>query len=304
MATVPQAAQILGVDKTTICRWLWDGFLSGEQLTPGAAWQIRITQALRGKIRPDVPDGWLPLDQAAKVLGVARQTVLHKVQHGELNAAHVTSGRRKGLRIQVERDQPGLFGTSPETKGAVLTMADVSCDHSQPRFHHAEADPGDRLGVGLAGEQVPGRDGLAERGAGQPEVRGPRRWAHRSSSWPGSLPVSLPSWVKSIFAPVPASSSWAAATRPRWSTPVGSGSGRVRRPCHEADAACRRARRGGHPAGPQQGATRRDHRFAVAGQYKKSGIGALSAGFEPGTDGSIPEQAIAQYNQTYPDRPH
>jgi hypothetical protein len=26
--------------------------------------------------------------------------VLHKVQRGELNAAHVTSGRRKGLRIQ------------------------------------------------------------------------------------------------------------------------------------------------------------------------------------------------------------
>ena len=103
MATVPQAAQILGVDKTTIYRWLRDGFLTGEQLTPGAPWQIRITQALRGKIRADVPDGWLPLDQAAKVLGVARQTVLHKVQRGELNAVHVTSGRRKGLRIQVER---------------------------------------------------------------------------------------------------------------------------------------------------------------------------------------------------------
>jgi excisionase family DNA binding protein len=69
MATVPQAAQILGVDKTTIYRWLRDGFVTGEQLTPGAPWQIRITQALRGKIRPDVPDGWLPLDQAAKVLG-------------------------------------------------------------------------------------------------------------------------------------------------------------------------------------------------------------------------------------------
>jgi DNA invertase Pin-like site-specific DNA recombinase/predicted DNA-binding transcriptional regulator AlpA len=113
MATVPQAAQILGVDKTTIYRWLRDGFLTGEQLTPGAPWQIRITQALRGKVRPDVPDGWLPLDQAARVLGVARQTVLHKVQRGELTAVHVTSGRRQGLRIQVEHDQPGLFATTP-----------------------------------------------------------------------------------------------------------------------------------------------------------------------------------------------
>ncbi len=31
------------------------------------------------------------------------------VQRGELNAAHVTNGRCKGLRIQVERDQPGLL---------------------------------------------------------------------------------------------------------------------------------------------------------------------------------------------------
>jgi excisionase family DNA binding protein len=134
MATVPQAAQVLGVDKTTIYRWLRDGFITGEQLTTGAPWQIRITPALRGKIRPDVPDGWLPLDQAAEVLGIARQTVLHKVQRGELNAAHVTSGRRKGLRIQVEHDHPGLFDTPHGKKGAVLTMADGAGDERVQRF--------------------------------------------------------------------------------------------------------------------------------------------------------------------------
>ena len=31
---------------------------------------------------------------------------------------------------------------------------------------------------------------------------------------------------------------------------------------------------------------------------------ALSAGFGPGSDGSIPEQAIAAYNQTHPERPY
>jgi hypothetical protein len=31
---------------------------------------------------------------------------------------------------------------------------------------------------------------------------------------------------------------------------------------------------------------------------------ALSAGFELGSDGSIPEQAITAYNQTHPDRPY
>ncbi len=116
MASVPQAAQILGVDKTTIYRWLRDGFITGEQLTPGAPWRIRVNQALRDRIQPDVPDSWLSLDHAAKVLGVARQTVLHKVQRGELAAVYVTAGRRKGLRIQVEYDQPGLFATPHERK--------------------------------------------------------------------------------------------------------------------------------------------------------------------------------------------
>jgi hypothetical protein len=31
---------------------------------------------------------------------------------------------------------------------------------------------------------------------------------------------------------------------------------------------------------------------------------AVSAGFEIGSDGSIPEQAISAYNQTHPDRPY
>jgi excisionase family DNA binding protein len=57
---------------------------------------------------PDVPDGYLPLAEAAKRLGVARQTVLHKVQRGELNAVQVTQGRRKGLRIRVSAAGTGL----------------------------------------------------------------------------------------------------------------------------------------------------------------------------------------------------
>jgi excisionase family DNA binding protein len=50
---------------------------------------------------PDVPDGYVPLNKAARLLGCARQTVLHKVQRGELRAIHVTNGRRTGLRIKV-----------------------------------------------------------------------------------------------------------------------------------------------------------------------------------------------------------
>ena len=109
VVTVAEAERLLGVGKVTIYRWLRDGFITGEQLTAGAPWRIRIDQAVRDHIVPAVPEGWVGLDQAATTLGIARQTVLHKVQRGELEAVHVNRGRRKGLRINVSSDQTGLF---------------------------------------------------------------------------------------------------------------------------------------------------------------------------------------------------
>ena len=109
VVTVAEAERLLGVGKATIYRWLRDGFLTGEQLTVNAPWRIRIDQAIRDRIRPSVPDGWVGLNQAAEALGIARQTVLHKVQRGELEAVHVNRGRRKGLAINVSSHQAGLF---------------------------------------------------------------------------------------------------------------------------------------------------------------------------------------------------
>jgi excisionase family DNA binding protein len=107
--TVAQAADELGVSPPTVYRWLRAGMLPAEQTTPHAPWRIRLTDEVRSRFAPDVPDNFLPLDQAAKWLGCARQTVLHKVQRGELHAVQVISGRRKGLRIQVEGPAIGLF---------------------------------------------------------------------------------------------------------------------------------------------------------------------------------------------------
>jgi len=107
--TIEQAAAELGVNHTTIYRWLRAGLLPGEQTTVHAPWRIRLTDEIRARFVPDVPDDYLPLDDAAQRLGCARQTVLHKVQRGELNAVQVVSGRRKGLRIQVEGAANGLF---------------------------------------------------------------------------------------------------------------------------------------------------------------------------------------------------
>ena len=110
--SITAAEKELGVNRTTLYRWLAAGFIAGEQLTPGGPWHLRITDELRRRIVPEVPDGWVSLDEAARRLGVARQTVLHKVQRGELRAVHVNRGRRKGLRIEVVTAGPGLFETA------------------------------------------------------------------------------------------------------------------------------------------------------------------------------------------------
>ena len=109
MVTIATAANELGVSTATVHRWLREGFITGEQITPGAPWQIQLTDELRARVCEHAPNGWLPLTQAAQALGVARQTVLHKVQRGELAAIYVHNGKRKGLRIQVKPDQAGLF---------------------------------------------------------------------------------------------------------------------------------------------------------------------------------------------------
>lgn len=101
LVTIDQAAKELEVSTATVRRWLRDGLLPGEQTTPGAPWRIRLTDEVRRRFVPEVPEGFVPLAEAARALGCARQTVLQKVQRGELRAVQVTKGRRKGLRIEV-----------------------------------------------------------------------------------------------------------------------------------------------------------------------------------------------------------
>ena len=109
LVTVSEAEQLLGVSKATLYRWLSDGIIIGEQQTPGAPWLIKVDAVLRARIVGDAPPGWVGLDQTAKALGVARQTVLDRIRRGELNAVHVTRGRRKGLAIELPAAQPQLF---------------------------------------------------------------------------------------------------------------------------------------------------------------------------------------------------
>jgi excisionase family DNA binding protein len=100
LLSIERAASELGVSVHTIRRWINTGLLPAEQTTPGATWRIRLTDEIRARFVPEVPDGYVPLEEAARRLGCARQTVLHKVQRGELDAIHVTNGQRTGLRIK------------------------------------------------------------------------------------------------------------------------------------------------------------------------------------------------------------
>jgi hypothetical protein len=109
LVSIRKAAEILGMNTSSIHRWLADGFIQGEQVTPGAPWQIRITDEVRSRVVAQAPPEFLPMLEATMKLGVSRQTVLQRVKRGELEALLVRQGRRKGLRIKVIDQQPQLF---------------------------------------------------------------------------------------------------------------------------------------------------------------------------------------------------
>lgn len=109
LMTIRQAALALGVAPSTIHRLLNDGIIAGEQLTPGAPWRIRLTDQLNARFNGEAGDGFLPMREAMRALGVSRQTVLQRVKRGELEAVHVTRGKQKGLRVKVLAQEPSLF---------------------------------------------------------------------------------------------------------------------------------------------------------------------------------------------------
>jgi len=93
----PQGAETLRVAHSRVPVRVPDGFIAGEQLTPGASWRIRITEKLRAVFVDDERPDDLPMLEATKALGVSRQTILQRVKRGGPNAIHIRQGARKGL---------------------------------------------------------------------------------------------------------------------------------------------------------------------------------------------------------------
>ncbi len=109
LLNIKQAAKVLGIAPSTLHRWLNDGFIAGEQVTPHAPWQIRLTESLLNRFVEEAPEGYVTMQEATRRLGVSRQTVLQRVKRGELDAVHVYRGRKKGIRIKVIDHQINLF---------------------------------------------------------------------------------------------------------------------------------------------------------------------------------------------------
>ncbi|MDH5579341.1 MAG: recombinase family protein [Betaproteobacteria bacterium] len=109
LLNIRQFARELDLSPSTVHRWLNEGFIAAEQLTPGAPWRIRMTEQLRQRFVEDVPAGYVAMQVATQRLGVSRQTVLQRVKRGELDAVIIRRGRQKGLRIKAVVNQPDFF---------------------------------------------------------------------------------------------------------------------------------------------------------------------------------------------------
>jgi DNA invertase Pin-like site-specific DNA recombinase len=107
--TIAKAAVALNVAPSTLHRWLNDGLIVGEQVTPGAPWRIRMTDELKARFTASAGEGFITMQEATRALSVTRQTVLQRVKRGEIEAAHVTKGGKVGLRIKLANRQPNLF---------------------------------------------------------------------------------------------------------------------------------------------------------------------------------------------------
>jgi DNA invertase Pin-like site-specific DNA recombinase len=107
--SVNHAAQTLAVSPDTIRHWAREGSLEAKQVLPQAPWRIHVTDEVVARMVPDAPDGWVGLNEAAKALGRAKQTILHWVHSGKMRSVQVRSGKRSGLRIELQRNEIGLF---------------------------------------------------------------------------------------------------------------------------------------------------------------------------------------------------
>ena len=116
LLNIKAAAIVLGVAPSTIHRLLNDGIIAGEQITPGAPWRIRLTDELKARFNAEAGDGFLPMREAIRALGVSRQTVLN----GQ-SSANISRALLQGRAARSVTGRPALRGP-PEARGAAADL--------------------------------------------------------------------------------------------------------------------------------------------------------------------------------------
>ncbi len=112
--TADQAAAELGVCMSTVHRWLRDGILAGQQVTPAAPWRIMLTDEVRKRLAGgEAPDDWVGLQQASILLGISKQRVAYLVKTGKLKAMRTLVGKRQCWRIDITAADPDGCGKQP-----------------------------------------------------------------------------------------------------------------------------------------------------------------------------------------------
>lgn len=100
--TAMEAAELLGVERGTVIRWVEAGLLKGAQVTECAPWRIRVTAEDIERLKPaDATGGFVTLKKAALVLGISQQAVVQRVNRGVLGGMRVRNGRRSSWRIRL-----------------------------------------------------------------------------------------------------------------------------------------------------------------------------------------------------------
>ena len=108
--SVRAAAEQLGVSESTLYRWVHAGVLpSVHPALPGAPVRVRLNADFRSRFHLDPPEGFVPLRDAVRRLGVSRQTIWQRVASGRLDSCHVKRGPNRGLHVRLEPDDLPLL---------------------------------------------------------------------------------------------------------------------------------------------------------------------------------------------------
>jgi excisionase family DNA binding protein len=115
LLSVRAAARQLEISDSTLYRWVNSGILpSVRPDVPGAPVRIRMGAGFRSRFHLDPPQGFVPLREAMRRLGVSRQTIWQRAASGQLESCHVKRGGVRGLYVRLETDELPLFeGTLP-----------------------------------------------------------------------------------------------------------------------------------------------------------------------------------------------